>query len=111
MSRIEGIKTSLSYGYFRQESICLLFLIMDMGWLILSGYFLIFSAILRLLGFDFVLTYKIFIFLLNFLQLGALIWLPKNIMNSHDAGIAAAILYAFAAYRIIDFYNRGAVGD
>ena len=112
MSRIEGIKTSLSYGYFPTR--IHLFTVFDYGYgsgLFYPDIFLYFPAILRLLGFDFVLTYKIFIFLLNFLAIGSAYLAAKNIMNSHDAGIAAAILYAFAAYRIIDFYNRGAVGE
>ena len=112
MSRIEGIKTSLSYGYFPAR--IHLFTVFDYGYgsgLFYPDIFLYFPAILRLLGFDFILTYKIFIFLLNFLAIGSAYLAAKNVMNSHVAGIAAAILYAFAAYRIIDFYNRSAVGE
>ena len=112
LSRIEGIKTSLSYGYIPAR--IHLFTVFNYGYgsgLFYPDLFLYFPAILRMLGFDFVLTYKIFFFLLNSLAILSGYLAAKHMMNSHYAGMAAAILYTFAAYRIIDFYNRSAVGE
>ena len=112
ISRIEGIKTSLSYGYFPAR--IHLFTAFDYGYgagLFYPDAFLYFPAILRLLGFDFILAFKIFFFFINFFSILSMFLAARSITKSRYAGIAAAILYTFAAYRIVDFYNRGAIGE
>ena len=72
---------------------------------------LYFPAVLRLLGFNFILTYKIFIFVLNFLDIVSIYFCVSRITGKRLPGITASVLYGLNAYRLIDVFYRGAVGE
>ena len=112
MARIEGLKTTLEKGIFPPR----LYLFYMNGYGYPGGIFypdimLYFPALLRLLGFNFILTYKIFIFFLNFLNVLAMYLCVSRITGSRLPGITASILYGLNAYRLIDVFYRGAVGE
>jgi hypothetical protein len=112
MVRIEGIKESLEAGYIPAR--IHLFALNDYGYgegFYYPDLFLYFPAILRLLGFNILTSYKIFIFICSFLAILNMYLAVSRIVRSRYAGLISAVLFAFAAYRLIDIYYRGAVGE
>lgn len=112
MVRIEGIKESLEAGYIPAR--IHLFVLNDYGYgegFYYPDLFLYFPAVLRLLGFNILTSYKIFIFICSFLAILSMYLAVSRIARSRYAGLISAVLYAFAAYRLIDVYYRGAVGE
>ncbi len=112
MARIEGLKSTLEKGIFPPR----LYLFYLNGYGYPGGIFypdimLYFPALLRLLGFHFILTYKIFIFALNFLDIVSIYLCVSRITGKRLPGITASILYGLNAYRLIDVFYRGAVGE
>lgn len=110
--RIEGIKTSLLNGVFPAR-INPEFLY---GYGYATGIFypnitLYFPAILRILGFDILTSYKMFSILFNFLAIFACYWATYRIGKSRYPGLIAAILYSFASYRLIDMLFRTSLGE
>lgn len=112
LSRIEGIKEGLEAGYFPVR--IHLFVLEDYGYgsgLYYPDILLYFPAILRILGFPLIAAYKIFAVILNFLTLVSMYFTVNRIAKSEYAGYISVILYAFASYRLIDFYYRCALGE
>ncbi len=112
IGRIEGIKASLEAGFFPVR--IYLFTLNDYGFgagFFYPDQFLYFPALLRLLGFDFIVTYKIFIIVLHFFSIVSIYYAAAKIGKNRFSGQVAAILYTFSAYRLIDVYYRGAVGE
>lgn len=73
--------------------------------------FLYIPAILTLVGLNIITSYKIFIILINFFSILAIYISIKNISQSKYAGILGSIIYAFASYRLVDIYQRAALGE
>lgn len=112
LSRIEGIKTNLQRGIFPAR--IHLFTVFDYGYgsgLFYPDFFLYFPAILRLLGFDLNLVFKILVFAINLFSISSIYLAAKNMFSSRFAGMAAAILFSCAASRIISIYNRSSIGE
>ena len=68
------------------------------------------AAILHALGFSYVATVKI-IYAQAFIASGLLMYLWAKEELGQKAGFATALLYAFAPYRFVDLYIRGALGE
>jgi hypothetical protein len=112
MIRIEGIKESLSAGQI--PAWIHLFVLNDYGYgegFYYPDLFLYLPAVIRLLGFSVLTTYKLFIAICNFLSFLSMYFAVRGMTKSRYAGLLSAMLYAFAAYRLIDIYYRGAVGE
>ena len=112
MARIEGLKETLEKGIFPAR----LYLFYLNGYGYPGGIFypdlmLYFPALLRILGFGFILTYKIYIYVLNFLDILAIFLCVSRITGKHLPGVLASILFGLNAYRLIDVFYRGAVGE
>ena len=112
MARIEGLKATLEKGIFPPR--IYLFYLNGYGYpggIFYPDIMLYFPAVLRLLGFNFILTYKIFIFVLNFLDIVSIYFCVSRITGKRLPGITASVLYGLNAYRLIDVFYRGAVGE
>lgn len=112
LSRIEGITEGIKAGYFPVRN--------ELFWLKNYGYgtgyfypdlFLYFPVLLRLLGFSLLSCYKIFIVVCTFFSLLSFYLTAKIIAKNRFAGLAAAILFGFCAYRCIAVFYRGAAGE
>ena len=111
LSRIEGIKEGLEAGYFPVR--INLFVLGDYGYgngLYYPDILLYFPAILRILGFPIIAAYKIFAVILNFLTLVSMYFTVNRIAKSKYAGYISVILYAFASYRLTNFYYLCTLG-
>ena len=115
-SRINGIALSLKAGHFPPRIL--------LGWLqnygIGSGFYypdmlLWIPAGLCILGVSAVNALRVFMILCTFFSLLTIYLAAKNLMPGEGdgtvSGIAAAVLYAFAAYRLICIFYRCAVGE
>lgn len=112
MIRIEGIKESLQAGHF--PAWIHLFTLNDYGYgegFYYPDLFLYLPAVIRLLGFSVLTTYKVFISICNFFSFLSMFFAVNRMTKSRYAGLLSTMLYAFAAYRLIDIYYRGAVGE
>ena len=69
------------------------------------------AGILRWIGFPLQLSYKIYIFIINFLTFSICAWSLKRIINDEKIAMAGGILYTFAPYRLMNLYVRDAVGE
>lgn len=73
--------------------------------------FLYIPAILNVLGINLITSFKIFIFLINFLSIASMYICVKNITKKKYTSIIGAILYALCIYRFTDTYIRFAIGE
>lgn len=73
----------------------------------LSSYF---ASLFHLLGFNFVDSVKI-IFALGFFLSGYFMYLWLSKFLKKEVAIFGAVLYAYAPYRFVDLYVRGAIGE
>ena len=73
--------------------------------------FLYVPALLTTLGMNVIISYKIFLILINLFTILSIFIAIKNISNNDYATILGSILYAFAPYRLVDMYERGALGE
>ncbi|MDO5568611.1 MAG: hypothetical protein Q4G04_00660 [bacterium] len=73
--------------------------------------FLYIPAFLSSLGLDITISYKIFIFLINFFA-GYFMYISvKGISKNHKTALLATLIYMFSSYRLIDLYTRAALGE
>ena len=112
LCHIRGISASLAAGYIPPRIL--------LEWVDNYGYgsgfyypnlFLLLPAVLMLLGFSKYSTYSIFIFLCTFFSLCSSYSCTKKISGKLSTARVAAVLYAFAAYRLVDIYYRAAIGE
>lgn len=112
LSRIEGIAEGIKAGYFPVRN--------ELFWLKNYGYgtgyfypdlFLYLPVLLRLFGFSLLSTYKIFAVLCTFASLASFYLTAKIIAKNRFAGLSAAVIFGFCAYRCIALFYRGAVGE
>lgn len=73
--------------------------------------FLYIPAILKTIGLSEILSYKIFLILINFFSILALFISIKGISKNKYASILGSIIYTFASYRLVDMYERAALGE
>lgn len=73
--------------------------------------FLYFPALLKSIGLSEILSYKIFLVFINFFSILFIYICIKGISKSKYAGILGSIIYAFASYRLVDMYERAALGE
>ncbi|MBQ6517112.1 MAG: hypothetical protein IJI14_00235 [Anaerolineaceae bacterium] len=112
LTTLRGIAASLKAGHFPVRII--LEALNNYGYG--SGFyypnlFLTFPAMLILLGFEAMEAYEIFVGLCSFSALLTMFLTIRKISQSERAACAGTILYAFAAYRLIDIYYRAALGE
>ena len=111
--RIEGLKETLLQGNqfpVRVQS----------NWLYGHGYavssfygdlFLLFPAMLRILGFSLMSAYKMFVFAVMVATAVISYYSFKRCTKSTYAALFGSILYMLAPYRVYNFYHRGALGE
>ena len=112
LGRIRGISVSLREGYIPARII--LDCVEDYGYgsgFYYPDFFLQIPALLLLLGFSYWSSYRIFVFLCTFFSLCSIYGCVKKISGKLSAARLSAVLYAFAAYRLIDIFYRAAVGE
>lgn len=73
--------------------------------------FLYFPAFLCMLGFPLVVSYNIFLIVINFATIGIAYYSYSQITKSRMIGAFATVLYTLSTYRLLDLYTRGAMGE
>ena len=73
--------------------------------------FLYFPACLCLMGIPLVVSYNIFLIVINFATIIIAYYSYTKISESAIIGTLAAILYTLSTYRLVDLYTRGAMGE
>lgn len=73
--------------------------------------FLYFPAILCLLGCPLVVSYNIFLIVINFATIAIAYYSYSSVSKSQIVGALAAVLYSLSTYRLLDLYTRGAMGE
>ncbi len=110
--RIEGIAQGLLSGQFPVR--------IQPNWLHGNGYavsvfygdiLLYIPALLRLCGVSVQGAYKIFVVAINLFTALTSYWCFYRITKQRKQAVIACMLYTLSAYRIIDLYIRGAVGE
>ena len=110
--RIEGIAEGLRDGQFPVR--------IQPQWMNGYGYpvsvfygdgILAIAGILRWIGFPLQLSYKIYIFAINFLTFLIAAYCLKRIVKSEWIALTGGVLYTFAPYRLMNLYVRDAVGE
>lgn len=111
-TRIEGIVQAWKAGQFPAR--------MHPNWLNGLGYpvsimygdvFLWPTALLHLLGFDLMESYKMGVVLLNFTTVFVCYFCFRNIFKSKQVGLFGTAIYTLSLYRLYNIYMRGAVGE
>lgn len=111
--RIEGLKETLLQGNqfpVRVQS----YWFYDHGYAVSSFYgdfFLLIPAVLRIIGFSLMTSYKMFVFLVMAATAVIAYYSFKQCTKHCYAALFGSVLYVLAPYRIYNFYNRGAVGE
>ena len=112
LSRISAIKDNIKNfqffkgiypGYFN-----------DYGYangLFYPDIFLYIPALLTTIGINIILSYKMFLILINIAAVLAMYITIKRISNNNYATVIGSIIYAFAPYRLVDMHERGALGE
>lgn len=112
VTRIRGLADSLKAGYFPVRD--------QLYWLHNYGYgvgffypdvFLYFPAVLVLLGFNLLTAYDTFLIICSFFSIASMWYAVYRLTGNRLPAAAAAILYAFTAYRHINIYYRAAFGE
>lgn len=73
--------------------------------------FLYIPALLTVIGIKVTTSYKIFLVLINFLSILSIYITIKGISKNNYASILGSIIYAFVSYRLVDMYQRSALGE
>lgn len=110
--RIEGIKDALLCGQFpvRVHPTHL----DGYGYATAALYpelFLYLPALLRIMGMSVVLSFKVFLFLINLATALVMYYAVKSITKSAYYSTLASVVYTAASYRIICVHERAAVGE
>ena len=112
LARIEGIAQSWQAGIFPAR--IHLFVIQNYGYG--NGFYypqlwLVIPVVLRCLGFSVMTSYIIFVVLCTFSAILSVFVCTKHITNHNAGALIASMIFAFAPYRLIDIYYRGALGE
>ncbi len=73
--------------------------------------FLYIPAILTAIGLNVITSYKILLIIINFFSILSIYISIKGISKNKYASILGSIIYAFASYRLVDMYERAALGE
>jgi len=112
LARIESIKDAMLAGEFPIK--------IYSDWLCGNGYasgvyygdaLLYIPAVLRMMGFNLMQSYNIFIFFCNLSTCVISYFCFKGISKSKVTAVIGAALYTTSIYRLIDIYIRSAVGE
>lgn len=110
--KIEGIKDGLLDGQFPVR--------IHPGTQLGFGYalscfypelFLYFPAVLRIIGFSIMDSYKIFVFFMNLATAFVAYCSFCQIFKARKIGLLGSFLYTFSIYRLIDVYRRASIGE
>ncbi|MBQ2603456.1 MAG: hypothetical protein II589_00260 [Clostridia bacterium] len=110
--RIEGLADALSCGIFPVR--------VQPLWLEHYGYpvsiyygdlLLYFPAVLRLIGFDIINSYKAYVVLINTITVLSSYFCFKDMFKHRSAALLTALAYSTASYRLVNIYIRAAVGE
>lgn len=74
-------------------------------------FFLYFPAFLCLLGCPLVISYNIFLIVINIATMLIANYSFGVITNSKYIGMVSAIIYELSVYRLVDLYTRGSMGE
>ena len=110
--RIEGLADALKYGEFpvRMQSL----------WLEHYGYpvsiyygdlLLYVPALFRLIGFDVIASYKVYVVFINIITVLGGYFCFKDMFKSRSAALLTTLAYSTASYRLVNVYIRAAVGE
>lgn len=111
--RIEGLKETLLQGTsfpIRVQS----YWLYDHGYAVSTFYpdfFLMIPALLRLIGFSLMTSYKAYVFLMMAATALIAYFSFYQCTKKVNAALFGSVMYMLAPYRIYNFYNRGAVGE
>ena len=112
LQRIEGIAEGLKCGQFPVR--------IQPQWMNGYGYpvsvfygegILAVAGVLRLIGFPLQLSYKLFIFGLNFFTWIIAFFCIRRIVKDDKIAVLGGIFYVLAPYRLMNLYLRAAVGE
>ncbi|MEG1847573.1 MAG: hypothetical protein RRX92_04195 [Lachnospiraceae bacterium] len=112
LARIEGIYYGMKYGEIP----------LRINPIQLYGYgnampimypdiFLYIPALLRVCGISLMLSYKIFILIINVATVVISYVSFKHLMNDKWTGVIGSIIYSLCAYRLLNIYERAALGE
>lgn len=110
--RIEGIKDAILEGQI--PAVILPNSLMGYGYadpVFYPNILLYFPAVMRILGFTFMESYKTFIFLIHLLTAGIAYYTISRIFKSAKIGLIGSFIYSFSIYRLVDIYRRAAIGE
>ncbi len=112
LSRIVGLKDMMQVGNFR----ALIYTTFFNGYgyangLFYPNFFIYISSFLCLLGVNAFTSYKVLIIICTFLTAGSMYFCVKKISYSKLVATIATFLYVVSPYRIVDIYERGALGE
>ena len=113
LSRIQGMTASLNAGYFPPRIL--------LEWMKNYGvgcgffypdFFMFLPVGIHMLGFSLISSLRIFLTVCAFFSLLTMYFAGKNIGGRRElCGAAAAVIYAFASYRLVCIFYRNAVGE
>lgn len=73
--------------------------------------FLYLPALLTTIGINVIASYKIFLIFINFFSILSIYISIKGISKNKYASTLGCIIYAFSSYRLIDMFERAALGE
>lgn len=110
--RIEALAQSIAQGEIPAR--------VEAFWLYGHGYansifycdtFLVFPALMRLIGFDMIASYNTYVFAVNIATALVAYLCFKGCFRDDRVGVVGSLLYTLAPFRIYNVYNRCAVGE
>lgn len=112
MGRIEGMAESFREGQIPQRLNPVFFEGYGYANPVFYGeLFLVFPAVMRLIGFRLTTCYMVYTFLINALTCLLACYCFSKISGKKEIGLAVSCLYCLAPYRLMDVYCRSAAGE
>lgn len=110
--RIEGIKDAILEGQI--PAVILPNSLLGYGYadpVFYPNILLYFPAVMRMIGFSFIESYKLFVFIMHFVTAYISYYAVKHIYHSTNIGLFGSFIYTFSIYRLEDIYRRSALGE
>ena len=73
--------------------------------------FLYIPAVFRILGVSLLNSYKLFLLIIQLGTIGTSYFCCKKILQSEHAGLLGSMIYTLSAFRLINIYERAALGE
>ena len=73
--------------------------------------FLYIPAFFSYLGLNLITSYKVFIFIINFVSIYTMFFTVKQITKNKKCALISSVVYGFSAYRLVDVFTRAALGE